>query len=93
MSELEPNRAKLAAAEDVDERRLFVWVDGSAGLASMSLRDADAPPSDRADLGDGIDVLWVAAVDAGRRPMAASVLWRTESRAPWEDWTGRLRRP
>ena len=93
MSELEQNRAKLAAAQDVDERHLFVWVDGSAGLASMSLRDADAPPSDLADLGDRIDVLWVAAVDVGRRPMAASVLWRTESRVPWEDWTGRLRRP
>lgn len=86
MSELEPNRAKLAAAEDVDERHLFVWVDGSAGLASMSLRDAGAPPSDLVELGDGIDVLWVAAVDASRRPISASVLWRA-SGGHWDDWT------
>jgi hypothetical protein len=86
MSELEPNRAKLAAAEDVDERHLFVWVDGSAGLASMSLRDAGAPPSDPVDLGDGVDVLWVAAVDASRRPIGASVLWRA-ARERWEDWS------
>jgi hypothetical protein len=89
MSELEPNRAKLAAAVGVDERHLFVWVDGSAGLASMSLRDAGAPPSDLVELGDGIDVLWVAAVDASRRPISASVLWRASGRH-WEDWTSRV---
>ncbi len=86
MSELEPNRAKLASAEDVDERHLFVWVDGSAGLANISLRDAGAPPSDAVDLGDGVDVLWVAAVDASRRPIGASVLWRA-ARERWEDWS------
>ncbi len=86
MSELEPNRGKLAAAEDVDERHLFVWVDGSAGLASMSLRDAGAPPPDPVDLGGGVDVLWVAAVDASRRPIVASVLWRA-ARERWEDWS------
>lgn len=85
-SELEPNRAKLSAAEDVDERHLFVWMDGSAGLASMSLRDAGAPPSDPVDLGDGVDVLWVAAVDASRRPIGASVFWRA-ARGHWEDWS------
>ncbi len=89
MSEVDPNRAKLAAAEDVDERHLFVWVDGSAGLASRSLRVAGAPPSDPVDLGDGVDVLWVAAVDAGGRPISASVLWRA-SAGHWEDWTSQI---
>ncbi len=89
IGEMEANSAKLARAAGVHERHLFVWVDGSAWHASLSLRQAASPPSDPIDLEDGIDVLWVAAVDSSRRPITASVLWRATA-GRWEDWTPSL---
>jgi hypothetical protein len=92
MGELETNRAKLATAVDAVERHLFVWIDGSAALASMSLRGSEPPSSEAPDFGSGVDVLWVAAVDVTRRPLTASVLWRAEPGGPWADWTPRINR-
>jgi hypothetical protein len=90
MSEVDVNRAKLANATDVDERHLFVWINPSAVAAHWSLRD-EALPTELVDLGDGIDVLWVAGCDVSRRPAGVSRLWRVESNQPWEDWTSHVR--
>jgi hypothetical protein len=90
MSELDANRAKLASASDVDERHLFVWINPSAVAAHFSLRD-EALPTDPVDLGEGIDVLWIAGCDMSRRPAVVSRLWRVESNQPWEDLTDQVR--
>lgn len=90
MTEVEPNRAKLRAAVDVQERHLFVWIDGSDFAARGSLTGGEAPPAVAPDLGEGVDVLWIAAVDVSRRPVSASVLWRGKSCGRWSDWTPRL---
>jgi hypothetical protein len=90
MTEVDANRAKLAGAIEVDERHLFVWINPSAIAAHWSLRE-EALPTDPVDLGDGIDVLWVAGSDMSRRPAFVSRLWRVESNQPWQDWTERVR--
>jgi hypothetical protein len=90
MSEVEPNRAKLAAAADVDERHLFVWIDGSALAASTSLQHDKLPTSAAPDFGEAVDVLWIAGVDLSRKPMAAQVLWRGVPGGAWTDWRPRL---
>jgi len=90
-TELDRNRTKLAAAMDVDERHLFVWVNPSAMQTHYSMRDADELPSEPLDLGAGIDVLWVAGCDVSRRPPVVWKLWRVESNGQWEDWTSQVR--
>jgi hypothetical protein len=90
LAELEPNRAKLTAASNVDERHLFVWIHPSAIAVHFSLRD-EGLPSEVVDLGPGIDVLWVAGADTSRRPSVVSHLWRVQSNQPWEDWTPQVR--
>jgi hypothetical protein len=90
LAELIKNRTKLAAAVGVDERHMFVWIDGSAAQPWSSLRDADGLPEPV--LLEGADVLWVGAIDHSRLPGGVSVLWRCRSNEPWEDWTPRLSR-
>lgn len=90
LAELEPNRAKLTAASEVDERHLFVWIHPSAIAAHFALH-YEGLPSGMVDLGPGIDVLWVAGADTSRRPSVISHLWRVQSNHPWEDWTPQVR--
>jgi hypothetical protein len=89
--ELDRNRTKLAIAADADERHLFVWIDPSAIAAHYSLRNAEGLPVGSLELGDGIDVVWVAGMDLTRRPAVVGRLWRVESNQAWQDWTDRVR--
>jgi hypothetical protein len=91
MTQLDGNRSKLAAAEDVDERHLFVWIHPSAMQAHYSMRNSEGLPPGTPDLGPGIDVLWVASSDMNRRPPAVWKLWRVESNRSWENWTPSVR--
>jgi hypothetical protein len=89
MSEVAANRDKLLDATDVTERHLFVWIDGSAWLANLSMRE-EPPTASAPDFGKGVDVLWVAAVDTQLGRLSASALWRARSGGSWVNWSSTL---
>jgi hypothetical protein len=90
LAELERNRRKLESAAGVDERHMFVWIDGSAWQPWISMRDAGDLPGSVSFV--GADVLWVGVLDHSRLPGAVSVLWRCRPDEAWENWTPRLLR-
>ena len=78
--QVEPNRAKLLAA-DADEHHLFVWVDGFDAITMWAMEpERGHGPSWVPELGPGVDTLWVAT----RTWKQGVVVWWVTPPALWQ---------